>query len=407
MEISESKERKRRSDNRFPLSFYFRIANQIINQAKVYRDEQNINDLFITLNRYSSLLSEIIPQHPSYLTYSTKEKLRHQKTLKEFTKEMETLKPRLGRKINEIDGHHVERPNNSVNGSHITSQNPEYHSLPGCNERKGTIKTKTHSKDFSTNCVSVVTSGSVRNCIDPVENIGLASVITIDSRIGCTPPESPCLMSSATAKDCNISVHVVTQSSPSPILSCLQEAPQAAHVSHITVSDSRNVNLRSSSYDITHDVHISARLMEDFLELARTNTNKDLETCGVLGAFLKNRTFYVTTLIIPKQESTSSSCQALNEEEIYAIQDEQSLFPLGWIHVMLAEAFAIVMAPTDATRSYGIFRLTHPGGTTVLKECEKRGFHPHQEPPDGSPIYEDCSNVYINPNLRFEIIDLR
>ena len=30
----------------------------------------------------------------------------------------------------------------------------------------------------------------------------------------------------------------------------------------------------------------SARLMEDFLELAKDNTEKDLETCGVLGAFL-------------------------------------------------------------------------------------------------------------------------
>lgn len=77
----------------------------------------------------------------------------------------------------------------------------------------------------------------------------------------------------------------------------------------------------------------------------------------------KNSTFYVTTLIVPKQESTSNSvswltpvwitmrmhsiiiemkpwlffldfqCQALHEEEIYALQDELSLFPLGWIHV--------------------------------------------------------------------------
>eukprot|EP00268_Persea_americana_P024831 TRINITY_DN24216_c0_g1_i2.p1 TRINITY_DN24216_c0_g1~~TRINITY_DN24216_c0_g1_i2.p1 ORF type:complete len:146 (+),score=16.17 TRINITY_DN24216_c0_g1_i2:466-903(+) len=115
----------------------------------------------------------------------------------------------------------------------------------------------------------------------------------------------------------------------------------------------------------------SVRLMEDFLELARANTDNDLETCGVLGAFLKNRTFYVTTLIIPKQESTSSTCQTLNEEEIYAVHDEKSLFPVGWIHthpsqscfmssidlhthysyqVMLPEALAIVMAPTDATR---------------------------------------------------------
>jgi len=60
-------------------------------------------------------------------------------------------------------------------------------------------------------------------------------------------------------------------------------------------------------------------------------------------------------------------------------------------------------------RSYGIFRLTDPGGITVLKECrESGGFHIHPETcPDGGPIYESCSNVYINPNLRFEVIDLR
>jgi STAM-binding protein len=58
-------------------------------------------------------------------------------------------------------------------------------------------------------------------------------------------------------------------------------------------------------------------------------------------------------------------------------------------------------------RSYGIFRLSDPGGMSVLKECEESGFHPHGEPADGSPIYEHCANVYTNTNLRFEIFDLR
>ena len=30
----------------------------------------------------------------------------------------------------------------------------------------------------------------------------------------------------------------------------------------------------------------SMRLMEDFLDLAKENTEKDLETCGILGAYL-------------------------------------------------------------------------------------------------------------------------
>lgn len=173
---------------------------------------------------------------------------------------------------------------------------------------------------------------------------------------------------------------------------------------------------------------MSAQLMEDFLDLAKENTEKDLETCGILGAFLKNGTFYATTLIIPKQESTSSSCLATNDEEAFAIQNEHSLFPVGWIHthpsqscfmssvdlhthysyqVMIPEAIAVVMAPTDTSRSYGIFRLSDPGGMSVLKACQEQGFHPHGETTDGSPVFEHCSNVYKNSNLRFEIFDLR
>ncbi|KAJ9563768.1 hypothetical protein OSB04_008928 [Centaurea solstitialis] len=94
---------------------------------------------------------------------------------------------------------------------------------------------------------------------------------------------------------------------------------------------------------------MSPQLLNGFLDVAKDNTSKDLETCGVLGAFLKGGTYYITTLIIPKQDATSSSCQAVNEEEIFAIQNEQSLIPVGWIHVMLPEAVAIVMAPTDAS----------------------------------------------------------
>ncbi|KAF5179313.1 Amsh-like ubiquitin thioesterase [Thalictrum thalictroides] len=303
----------------------------------------------LTRKQKERLVSKI-PQHSSYSTYSVKEKLHHNKIHQELSTELEILKSQLGHDFR-------------------SQKNQELHSY---NEREvkygGTEETKIQSSEINVNCV--------------------------------------------------------TQSSPSPVLTFIQSVPEAVQLSHIAASDSRNDQSQSSC----QDVHISVRLMADFLELARDNTNKDLETCGVLGAFLKNGVFYITTLIIPKQETTPSSCQALNEEEIYAIQSEHSLFPLGWIHthpsqscfmssidlhtqycyqLMLPEAVAIVMAPTDATRSYGVFRLSDPGGTTVVKECQERGFHPHKEPSDGSPIYEDCSNIYFNPNLRFEIFDLR
>ncbi|KAL9271834.1 AMSH-like ubiquitin thioesterase 3-like protein [Drosera capensis] len=75
--------------------------------------------------------------------------------------------------------------------------------------------------------------------------------------------------------------------------------------------------------------------------------------------------------------------------------------------IMLPEAIAIVMAPTDTKSPHGIFHLSDPGGLSVIRSCEQRGFHPHEEPSDGSPLYEHCSHVFMNPSLRFEVVDLR
>ncbi|OIW10566.1 hypothetical protein TanjilG_15938 [Lupinus angustifolius] len=174
-------------------------------------------------------------------------------------------------------------------------------------------------------------------------------------------------------------VHKVTQSSPSPALCFVEEVPQEAQNSQITAFNSGDGSTKtdneSSSSKTIRDVHISMRLMEDFLDLAKENTEKDLETCGILGAFLENGTLYMTTLIIPKQESASSS-------------------------VMIPEAFAVVLAPTDNSRSCGLFRITDPEGMNILRNCQEKGFHPHKEPDNGIPIYEHCSNVYKNSNLR-------
>jgi len=121
-------------------------------------------------------------------------------------------------------------------------------------------------------------------------------------------------------------------------------------------------------------------------------------------------------------------CQTLNEEEIFEVQDRLSLFPLGWIHthptqtcfmssvdlhthysyqIMLPEAVAIVMAPTDESTPHGIFHLSDPSGVSVIRNCQQRGFHPHEESEDGNPIYEHCSHVFLNAKLKYEVLDLR
>lgn len=229
----------------------------------------------------------------------------------------------------------------------------------------------------------------------------------------------------------NIPSNNLRQPSPPPVLAQLQQ--EFRPISPSKVADPRPgpakcIQDEPSSSNSYQNLHVPVRLMEDFLRLARENTTKNLETCGVLAGSLKNRVFQITTLIVPKQESTSDSCQTLNEEEIFEIQDSRSLFPLGWIHthpsqtcfmssvdlhthysyqIMLPEAIAIVMAPTDTASPHGIFHLSDPAGVSVIRNCQQRGFHPHEEPEDGSPIYEHCSHVYMNANMKFDIVDLR
>lgn len=79
-------------------------------------------------------------------------------------------------------------------------------------------------------------------------------------------------------------------------------------------------------------VKIPDDTMQKFLELARSNTLKNIETCGILAGQLKQHQLLVTHVILPKQSGTSDSCNTMNEEEIFDIQDQLNLITLGWIH---------------------------------------------------------------------------
>lgn len=124
-------------------------------------------------------------------------------------------------------------------------------------------------------------------------------------------------------------------------------------------------------------VLIPDSIINRFLELASNNTRKNTETCGVLAGKLSHDEFTITTLIIPKQTGTSDTCAMLNEEEILEIADQRDLLTLGWIHthptqqcfmssvdlhtqfpyqLLMAEAIAIVVAPTQTPKYYNLDR---------------------------------------------------
>lgn len=162
-----------------------------------------------------------------------------------------------------------------------------------------------------------------------------------------------------------------------------------------------------------------------FLTIAKVNTEMNKETCGLLLGKDKGHKYAVTTLLIPKQHSTSDTCTMDEEELVLQFTEERSLITLGWIHThpsqscfmssvdlhthsgfqrMLPESFAVVCAP-KSNPNFGIFRLTDPPGLYTILQCKaKEAFHPH---PD-KPIYTDADKGHVQMrDYSLEIVDLR
>lgn len=499
-------------DNRINLRYYYRIADNLLKQASIYREEKNIVDLYIILLRYSSLVSETIPFHRDYQAILPKERATYRKRLIAVLDELESLKPEFNRRVEELNRAHggaqlreldgtestsngaetssLEWPavkkspysavdskqpsgmaiqsswRNNNDWTRVSSMNPmqidkqfqklsvsmpppnketlSRHSFLGPNGLRGqwlgpSAQIKVHYPsntglapidNLSLNEAEQYSTLSTKD-VDPGGAIStMESVLSLDDGRWSHPAEELCHPIVSEVREDPFQFVSINQPSPPPVLAKVEDY---APIPPSKVADPRpgpaqaspDGKLNSNSYQ---HLHIPLNLMEDFLRLARANTEKNLETCGVLAGSLKNRVFHITTLIIPKQESTSDSCQTLNEEEIFEVQDKLSLFPLGWIHthpsqtcfmssvdlhthysyqIMLPEAVAIVMAPTDSSSPHGIFHLSDPGGVSVIRNCQQRGFHPHEEPSDGTPIYEHCSHVFMNAKLKYDVVDLR
>ncbi|CAH7668402.1 hypothetical protein PPACK8108_LOCUS2910 [Phakopsora pachyrhizi] len=170
-------------------------------------------------------------------------------------------------------------------------------------------------------------------------------------------------------------------------------------------------------------------LIGTFVAIATPETERGVELCGLLlGRQTKRNALVITTLLIPKQVSTSDTCATTDEDETFRYQDQENLMTLGWIHthptqtcfmssvdlhthasyqLMMAEAVAIVCSPKK-NPSVGFFRLTYPIGLETIVNCKLPGlFHPH---PSGVPIYTDADrggHFKLEQSLELDVVDLR
>jgi STAM-binding protein len=114
-------------------------------------------------------------------------------------------------------------------------------------------------------------------------------------------------------------------------------------------------------------VFLPPTLREKFLQVAASNTRNNLETCGMLCGTLISNALFISKVVIPEQESTSDTCETINEGAFFDYCTSEDLLVLGWIHthptqtcfmssrdlhthcgyqIMMAESIAIVCAPS-------------------------------------------------------------
>jgi len=181
-------------------------------------------------------------------------------------------------------------------------------------------------------------------------------------------------------------------------------------------------SLATSKYGLRALV-LPANISEEFLRAAAENTQRNVETCGMLAGKLKQNTFFVSHCVISKQSGDSESCITECENEIFDVMDRLELITLGWIHthpsqsaflssvdlhtqfsyqIMVPEAIAIVCAPS--TKENGIFNLTPYFGLKYIGDCKQNGFHKHETAHD---LFETCGHVHFDSKLNIDMIDLR
>ena len=172
--------------------------------------------------------------------------------------------------------------------------------------------------------------------------------------------------------------HIVSQYRSPPPKPARPDMPTPGIISPVEIASPVQTELQPSGYTFKPSAYLEngsplrtiflpPNLRHSFLSLAQANTRANLETCGILCGTLISNALFISKLVIPDQESTSDTCETVNESDLFDYVDGEDLMVLGWIHthptqtcfmssrdlhthcgyqMMMPESIAIVCAPS-------------------------------------------------------------
>ncbi|CAG9795293.1 unnamed protein product [Diatraea saccharalis] len=375
-------------DPNVPPRRYYRSGLEMVRMANVYLAEGSLENAYILYMKFMTLFLEKIRKHPEYATVPAQVKAINQTKLKEVMPKAEKLKQIL---LEQYAKEHVaykqnegkqrkaeeERKKQEMEDAKLAQRlQADENRLDGFHPTPHL----THTEDWAV----APSAPNVEDVLYP-DDFATAPPRAPDHHYQPTPPLIP---------------------------------PSRPHQEHgfspalPPLSASRRVRT----------VVVPAALLARFLQLAASNTARNVETCGILAGVLERDQLKITHVVVPKQTGTADSCSTNNEEEIFHYQDQYNLITLGWIHthptqtaflssvdlhtqcsyqLMMPEAVAIVCAPKYNETGY--FALT-PDGMGFITNCRQTGFHPH---PNDPPLFYDVKHIRLDNAASVEMVDLR
>uniref|UniRef100_T1I5Z1 USP8 dimerisation domain-containing protein n=1 Tax=Rhodnius prolixus TaxID=13249 RepID=T1I5Z1_RHOPR len=311
-------------DSNIPPRRYYRSGVEMVRMANVYLDEGSLENAFILYMKFMTLFLEKIRTHPDYKCVSTKEKALNSQKLREVLPIAENLKTRL------LEQYTLEYERFQKDALRRAELDNERKRL---DEEKGKISGKYGSG-------AQHSSGHKITPVPPLlDNLNYPND---DINLTAKPTE------------CYVGPTFSRSTKPASLLSPTLNLPNQLRV-----------------------VLVPGNLMKTFLQLSQKNTDRNIETCGILSGQLTH----------PTQTAFLSSV------DLHTHCSYQRMIP---------EAVAIVCAPRYSDNSF--FCLTSNYGLEFIANCQQTGFHPHPTEPE---LYQMADHCKLDLSASVKVVDLR
>ena len=396
-------------DSRIPIRRYFRSGQEMLKMAEIYRTEGNEEAAYVLYMKYMTLFVEKLKSHRDYNQIIPAEKKKVNKSVREAMSVTEELKKRLKTRYEAEYSVWLEEELERK----MLEERREEEERRSRAEMEASIERDRQVAEWH------------QAQLDQEERARREGRPSTGQP--APPPPPPSYYDAQLYTDLPSAPPPAPSPSPAPVFDRSSKpapAPSSGPSSSTSTTApafDRAAKPAESSRGL-RSVVMPGDLTERFLAIARTNSERGVETLGTLGGSLSNNRLLISHLLIPKQVGKSDSCTMDGLEDVWEIHDKENIIFLGWIHThpaysvflssvdmhtqykwqhMLPEAIATVCSIKDGVT--GHLRLTQ-AGMAEIGDCSLTNFHPHSKQP---PLWAEADHVTTEAGSKVVIKDLR